>query len=317
VKAVDGHETLALRIAVLGAGAMGSFFGGRLKTGGASVTLIDVNQAHLDAITANGLRLDTDDGTKIVRLPAVTPDKAQGPFDLVLVFTKTVHTRAALDGARHLLGPETFQLSLQNGLGNKEVLLEFADASRALVGMTTYPADMIGPGHVGSHGPGKVRFMTCDGAASPILETIAAAFQAGGLDCAADPEVERSIWEKVAFNAALNTIAAVSRTTVGEIGRAPEARALAHEIAGEVVAVANTAGIAADATGVHDLIDHALDTHLNHKPSMLQDVLAGRRTEIDAIAGAVIRQARKLGIPVPTTEALHALVLLATEGREN
>lgn len=306
-----------LRIAVLGAGAMGSFFGGRLASGGAAaVTLIDVNPAHLAAIAANGLRLDTDDGTDIVRLPATTPDAAHGPFDLLLVFTKTMQTRAALGGARHLIGPKTFLLSLQNGLGNKEVLLEFADASRVLVGMTTFPADMIGPGHVGSHGAGTVRFMTCDGVAAPILDAIAAAFQAGGLDCAADKEVEIAIWEKVAFNAALNTIAAVSHATVGQIGRLPEARMLAHKIAGEVVAVANSGGIAADTTGVHHLVDHALDTHLHHKPSMLQDVLAGRRTEIEAIAGAVVRQAHKHGIPVPATEALRALVLLATEGRD-
>lgn len=301
-----------LRIAVLGAGAMGSFFGGRLKAGGAEVTLIDVNAAYLEAVRRYGLRLDTDRGSETVRLPAETPAAAGGPFDLILVFTKTMHSRAALDGVRHLIGPDTTLLSLQNGLGNKEILLDFAHAPRVLVGMTTYPADMIGPGHVASHGDGKLRFMTSDGTASPILERIAEAFRAGGLDADADPEVEVSIWEKVAFNAALNTIAATTRSTVGKIGRLPEARALAHRIAGEVVSVANACGVAADAATVHALIDHALDTHVDHKPSMLQDVLAGRPTEIDAIAGEAIRRARAAGIPVPATEAMHALVMLTT-----
>lgn len=305
-----------LRIAVLGAGAMGSFFGARLKSGGAAVTLLDVNRPHLDAIAKDGLRVDSDVGTEIIWLPALRPGDAQGPFDVLLVFTKTMHARSALDGARHLIGPGTSLLSLQNGLGNKEALLDFADPSRVLVGMTTYPADMAGPGHVHSHGEGKIRFWSSDGSNAPILSEIAAAFRAGGLDCLTDDAVEIAIWEKVAFNAALNTIAAVTNATVGQIGRLPEARSLAHRIAGEVVIVANAAGVPADATGVHDLVDHALDTHLDHRPSMLQDVLAGRRTEIDAIAGAVIRQAAKLNIPVPATEALRALVLLATEGRD-
>jgi 2-dehydropantoate 2-reductase len=303
-----------LRIAVLGAGAMGSFFGGRLRAGGAEVTLVDVNPVHLEAIGRHGLRIDTDRGSETMRLPAQTPAAARGPFDLILVFTKTMHSRAALDGVRHLIGPDTTLLSLQNGLGNKEILLDFAAASRVLVGMTTYPADMVGPGHVASHGDGKLRFMTSDGTAAPILERIVEALRAGGLDAAADPEVEISIWEKVAFNAALNTIAATTRSTVGRIGRLPEARALAHRIAGEVVAVANACGVTADAASVHGLIDHALDTHVDHKPSMLQDVLAGRPTEIDAIAGEAIRKARAAGIPVPAMEAMHALILLATSG---
>lgn len=304
----------ALNIAVLGAGAMGSFFGGRLKAGGAEVTLIDVNPAHLGAINRDGLRLDTDRGSQVVRLAADTPATARGSYDLILVFTKTMHSRAALEGVRHLIGPDTTLLSLQNGLGNKEILLDFVPASRVLVGMTTYPADMIGPGHVYSHGQGKLRFMTSDGSDAPVLGRIAAAFRAGGFDAAADPRVEATVWEKVAFNAALNTIAATTRSTVGRIGRLPEARALAHRIAGEVVRVANACGVTADDEAVHRLIDHALDNHVDHKPSMLQDMLAGRQTEIDAIAGEVVRRAQRAGIPVPATEAMRALVLLTTSG---
>lgn len=308
-------STAPLRVAVLGAGAMGSFFGSRLKAGGAEVTLIDVNPAHVEAVRRDGLRIDTDRGAETVRLSAETPAAARGSFELILVFTKTMRSRAALEGIRHLIGPGTTLLSLQNGLGNKEVLLDFASAARVLIGMTTYPADMIGPGHVASHGSGKLRFMTSDGSMPPILERIAEAFRAGGLDAAVDVRVAVAIWEKVAFNAALNTIAATTGSPVGRIGRLPEARALAHRIAGEVVSVANASGVGADAASVHGLIDHALDTHADHKPSMLQDVLAGRPTEIDAIAGEVIRKARVANISVPATEAMHALVLLATSDR--
>jgi 2-dehydropantoate 2-reductase len=309
-----------LRVAVIGAGAMGSFFGGLLAKGGADVTLVDVNRAHLDAIAGSGLRIDTDDGARTIRLRAVSPDKVadgiEGRFDLVLVFTKTMHTRAALSPLAHLIAPDTFLMSVQNGLGNKENLLDFAEASRVVIGMTTYPADMVAPGHVASHGFGKVRFMSGDGSPSPMLGRIANAFRAGGLDGASDPLVERQIWEKVAFNAALNTIAAVTRATVGGIGARAETRRLAHAIAAEVVEVAHATGIEADGGAVHALLDEAMDKHLTHKPSMLQDVLAGRQTEIDAIAGAVIRHAEKAGVAVPSVRAMHALVLLATEGRE-
>jgi 2-dehydropantoate 2-reductase len=309
------NDSPALKVAVLGAGAMGSLFGGWLAEGGSDVCLVDINQAHLDAVARDGLRLVTDRGDRRIRLRVGRPGDDLGAPDVVLVFTKTMHTRAALAASQNLIMGGATLVSMQNGLGNLEILSEFAPAARIIVGMTTYPADFHGPGDVGSHGAGKVRFMSADGKRRPILQRLEAAFAAGGVDAAVDPRVMISIWEKVAFNAALNSICATTGRTVGEVGAGPEGRALVREVVGEVAAVAHAAGVEVDIAAIHDSIDHALDHHLDHKPSMLQDVLAGRATEVGSINGAVVAQAVRLGIQAPVTETLLRLVRIVERRR--
>ena len=158
----DTNPSNSLKVAVLGAGAMGSLFGGWLAEGGADVCLIDIHQAHLDAIRHDGLRLTTDQGERRIRLRVGRPGDDLGSPDVVLVFTKTLQTRSALVASRNLIESGATLVSMQNGLGNLEILSEFAPSERLIVGMTTYPADFHGPGDVGSHGAGKVRFMSAD-----------------------------------------------------------------------------------------------------------------------------------------------------------
>ncbi|KWE70111.1 2-dehydropantoate 2-reductase [Burkholderia ubonensis] len=304
-----------MRIAMLGAGAMGALFGGLLAEAGEDVTLIDVNDAHLDAIRRDGLRIENDRGERrITTLRAVRPDAAQPargePFDLLIVFTKSLHTRAALDGVRALLTAHTAVLTLQNGLGNVEALRAFVPPERILVGVTTWPADVVGPGHVRSHGAGAIRMMTADGAPRPIASAAAAALTRAGLACELDADVWAAIWEKVAFNAALNTLCAVTGCTVDQLGACDDGPRVALAIVAETAAVARAKGIAVDQERIADKVRHAIDAHRGHRPSMLQDVLAGRRTEIDAINGAVVAAAREAGVAVPHTETLLGLVRL-------
>ena len=207
-------------------------------------------------------------------------------------------------------------LTLQNGLGNQELLEEVIPRGRILLGVTTYPADLLGPGHVGSHGEGEIRLMTADGVHRPIADAVAAMLNASGQTAMVDPDLAVAIWSKVAFNCAMNSICAVTGCRVGELGANPDGRALALDIAGEVVAVARKAGVAVEAETVRATIEHAMDTHLAHKPSMLQDMLAGRPTEIASINGAVVAIAARLGQPAPRTAALYALVRLAESVRE-
>lgn len=316
---MKNHDTAAAdgtpRVLMLGAGAMGSLFGGLLAEVGVPVTLVDINAMHLDAIRRDGLRLVTDGGERRVRLNACRPDEVQETPDLIVVFTKAMHTDAALGGIRRWIGPETRILSLQNGLGNGERICAYATADRVAIGMTTCPADLCGPGHVESHGQGKIRFTRLDGGQDDVLERIASVLRRAGLDCAIDPMVNTAIWEKVAFNAALNSICAVTACAVDAIGRTPAAQALALDIVDEVLAVARAEGLAVDADRVRASVLHAVGHHVGHKPSMLQDVLAGRPTEIEAINGAVVARAELRGIPTPATRALLALVRLMEAGR--
>lgn len=303
----------ALRISILGAGAMGSLFGGLLAEAGHAVELIDINPAQIAAMREHGLLIRNDAGERLLTIPILRPQEATTQPDWLIVFTKAMHTQGALAAARHLIGPQTRLLSLQNGLGNAEKLAGFADASRIAIGMTTVPADLVAPGEVHSHGESKTRVVMVDGSEDTTLTALAAALDAAGLPCAVDPDAVVAIWEKVAFNVALNSLCAVTQRTVGGLGAAAEGRQLAHAVAGEVLAVAQAEGRAVLPERTHATIDHALDHHGGHKPSMLQDLLAKRPTEIEALNGAVVRIAEKHDIAVPRTEALYALVKMAEQ----
>lgn len=301
-----------MKISIVGAGAMGSLFGGLLAESGNEVTLIDVNDAHIGAVRTQGLRLATDGGERqVTTLKALRPEDAVGFPDLLLVFTKTLHTSAALSGVAHLIGPDVHVLSLQNGLGNVEKIAGFVPPERVLIGVTTWPADMVGPGHVQSHGKGVVRLMAADGIERPFVSQVAEVLTKAGLDCTSDRTVWAAIWEKVAFNAALNSICAVSGCTVDELGKVPDGSRLANDVVTEVLSVAMRMGIDVDPVKCWGNVANAIARHRGHKPSMLQDVLAGRHTEVESINGAVVALAAPLNIKLPVTETLLALVRLA------
>ncbi len=298
------------KIMIVGAGAMGCLFGARLALAGHAVTLIDVSLPHIDAINRHGLRLHADDGAHIVPLHACLAADATIVPDLALVFTKTMHSAAALASVAHLLAEHTYLLTLQNGLGNVELAEQFVPRQRILHGVTTCPSDLEGPGIVSSHGTGYVRIGGAVAGADPVLDGFAAVLAGAGFDCRLDENVETAIWEKVAFNAALNSLAAVSRLPVGGIGARHAGRELATAIIHETCAVARARGIAADPAAVLAAVNAAFEKHQAHQPSMLQDILAGRRTEIAAINGAIVEHAHALRIPAPVTETLWKLVRL-------
>lgn len=300
-----------MKIVVVGAGAMGSLFGGLLAESGHSVTLVDVNAAHLQAIRAKGLHLQTDGGDRYVQgLRACLPSEATEPPELMLVFTKSLHTATALAGVQHLIHPDTHVLSLQNGLGNVEALSQHVAPDRVLIGVTTWPADLAGPGHVHSHGQGVVRMMAADGCERPFVAAAARALNQAGLSSTVDTAVWSSIWEKVAFNAALNSICTATQCTVDQLGALADGQALAFTVVDEVLSVARARGVTVSPEACKNRVADAIAHHIGHKPSMLQDMLAGRRTEIEAINGAVVAAAAAHGIAVPCTQTLLHIVRL-------
>lgn len=303
-------------IGILGAGAMGTLFGARLAQAGIPVTLVDVDPGLLQAIREHGVHCETERGQLHASVhakvqAALAGELAEGPGRW-LVFTKAAHTRSALQSIARLSGPDTLFLSLQNGIGHIETLHEFADASRIAVGVTTWPARLLGPGRVGSQGSGAIRFMPRSGQAGPGFQALCDDFNQAGLHCEIDPQVETAIWEKLAFNAAFNGLCGVTRRTVDGLDN-PDGRALIQEVLAEVSAVAAASGIALDAARLQATVENALRHHIGHQPSMLQDLLAGRATETDSIHGAVVRSAGRHGIATPVTRTLHRLVSLAQQ----
>jgi 2-dehydropantoate 2-reductase len=296
-------------IAVLGAGAMGSFFGGRLALHGAQVVLIDIDEARLAVIARDGLRIEDDHGDRRVALRTSRPADFREPVELMIVFTKGMHTAAAIESVRHLIGSETWALTLQNGLGNPERIAAVVPQSRIAIGVTDLPADLAGPAHVRSHGSGTIRLWSMDNRPSERLGAIAALLDAAGLRCTAGPGIATDIWEKAAFNAALNALAALVRRPGGGLDNA-HGRGVATAVVDEAVAAAAVTGVAVERARILAKIEFALAHHRDHQPSMLQDVLGGRPTEIEFINGAIARAAERAGLAAPVNQTLLRLVHL-------
>jgi 2-dehydropantoate 2-reductase len=297
-------------VAVLGSGAMGTLFGARLALAGHRVSMIDIDQVLLAKLNRHGLCLEADDGVHRVAVRAGVARDFKAPVDLLVVFTKSMHSQAAMADAAHLLNARTLVLTVQNGLGNVEAIEAHVPRERIARGMTNLPVDLQGPGHAASHGIGEVRIFGASGAPDARITALARTLEATGLCCVVDESVLAAIWEKVAFNAALNAIAALTRLSVGAIGSHPRGVALARSAAAEALRVAVACGVEVDQARVDAALDHAFDQHRDHLPSMLQDVLAGRRTEVDHINGAIIAEADRRGVEAPVNRTLHGLVTL-------
>jgi 2-dehydropantoate 2-reductase len=299
-----------MKVLILGAGAMGCLYGAAFHRAGCKVQFVDVNQPHIDAINADGLELETRAGTEYLPILARLPEQVDGWVDLVVVFTKTFHTDAALAGIKAAIGPETWLLSLQNGLGNDKRLAAHASEDRILVGSSSLPSDLVGPGKVRSHGEGGSKLYPAFGADPAFAKRITELLTEGGLPAALEPDIHGAIWSKAIFNATMNPLCALTRRTPGFLGAHAESRALILALVEEGVAVANASGIAIPAQPIHDLTHVSVTDHANHEASMLQDVKAGRRTEVDAINGAIVEAARAAGVAAPLTETLWRLVKL-------
>ncbi|WEK46603.1 MAG: 2-dehydropantoate 2-reductase [Candidatus Andeanibacterium colombiense] len=299
-----------MRVVILGAGAMGCLYGAAFHRAGCEVTLVDVNREHIAAINDTGLDLETRAGRELLPISASLPEDAEGLADLVLVFTKVFHTDTALAGAKHLIGPETYVLTLQNGLGNAERIAAHVEAERVLAGIASLPADLVGPGRVRSLGEGGSRLYPAFSGDAGFAGKVADLLTEGGLKAELDPKISEAIWEKAIFNAAMNPPCALTRKTPGFFLGKPEAEGMIHAVVEEGTAAANANGLAISSAPIHALTRVSMTDHADHEASMLQDVKAGRRTEIDAINGAIVEAAKRAGIAVPVTETLYRLVKL-------
>jgi 2-dehydropantoate 2-reductase len=289
---------------------MGCLYAGAFHRAGAGVTLIDVDPGHLAAINSRGLELDTRAGVETLRLAALRPEHARETVDLVVLFTKTFHTDAALEGVKSIIGPATHAMTLQNGLGNDEAVARHVARDRVIAGVSTLPSDLIGPGRVRSHGEGGSKIYPAYGGDTGFAQEVADLLTAGGLPTVLEPDIRAAIWSKAIFNAAMNALCALTRRTPGFLGAHEEARALIRAVVLEGVRAAQASGVAIEAEPILDLTVVSVTDHADHEASMLQDVKAGRRTEVDAINGAIVRAAQAAGVTVPVTETLWRLVKL-------
>jgi 2-dehydropantoate 2-reductase len=304
-----------MRVAVIGCGAVGSLFAANLaQLDDVEVWAYDLWQPHVDAINEHGLRLSSA-GDVLGRLRATSDPRELPACDYGIVATKSMHTSAALAATAHAFERGAV-CSVQNGAGNEELVAEHV---REVIRGTTFPAGhIVEPGHVGWDTKGDTHIGPFEPSPAPMdkVRELADACTRAGMPTHALEDARGAQWRKLIFNAASNAIAALTGFTHGRIAEFPPTRALAWDVMAEGRAVSDAQGIVLDMSP-EDLFDHAArkDVAYGHKPSMLQDVEAGRETEIDFLNGAIVAFGGRHGVDAPLNRALTQLVKGLEEAR--
>ena len=296
-----------MKVCVIGAGAMGCLYGGRLAEAGYDVTLIDIWEAHVAAINSAGLRLDGIDGERRVKIAATTDAATVRPVDVAIVLVSANSTALAGKTAARLLAPGGFVLSLQNGIGNFEALAGVLGEERVMAGLSYDSAAIGGPGHVSHTNAGPTWLGERDGSRTTRLDQLVAALTQSGLQPVIVDDIVGFIWDKWVLNSAINAVSAITGLRQGEIPRTPPVDEFQTRIIDEILAVVAAKGLRLHDPDIKQAIKRQCWKKFN-KPSMLQHIEAGKRTEIDALNGAVVREGKALGVPTPFNEALTLLI---------
>jgi 2-dehydropantoate 2-reductase len=288
---------------------MGSVYAALLGAAGHEIWAIDAWQAHVDAMRANGLRVEGASGDRTVRLHATTDAKEVGPCDLVIIATKVMHVAQAAEATKALLGKDTLVLSIQNGLGGPDTTARVLGRERVLVGVVGgFGASMKGPGHAHHNGWELVRLGEFAGPVSPRLEKIAEVWRSGGFKVKCFDDIDQLVWEKLICNVCYSGTCAIAERTIIEVIEDPDLWKVASGCAKEAFAVAKARGVKLE---IADCVEYVRAFGLkipNARPSVLLDHMAGRASEIDAINGAIPSAAEAAGGTAPYNEVISGLI---------
>lgn len=302
-----------MKIAILGAGKMGSLVGSLLCRSGAEVSLIDPWKEHIDAINDHGLTVTVNGGEPYTVYPKayISADQISEAMDLVIVLVMGMYTVDAVAAARNLFDDHTFCLTLQNGMGNVEKILEFFPAERVMYGIVPYGGNMAGPGKM----DGIINLSAHAHFASaafeeptPFMEEFAALMQKNGLNFKAEKKsvIDSVIWDKLAKNASSNGVCGLVRLPLGPYNDCEDGMAVKQALYDEVIAVAAAKGIK---VAMPDKLKITKDMKMyNHLSSSAQDVRDKKKTEIDFISGYIAREGARLGVPTPYNTIITQLV---------
>jgi 2-dehydropantoate 2-reductase len=297
-----------MKIVIMGSGAIGSLYGGLLSVAGEDVILLVGRQRNVDAINQSGLRIKGVMGDHSVNIPASEDPATIQDADLVIITTKAYDTDAASLDIKHLADSGAYVLVLQNGLGMEKTVAEKLGTTRILRGTTCVGAVMTKPGEVTVTGRGLTEIGSHYLENMKMVDRVAEAMNKAGFEIRTSDNIEGVVWTKTIVNCGLNPIGAITRLTNGEIYSNDELRDLIVALVEETVMVAEALGITLT---TDDPVRYTLGTAKStggNINSMLQDILSRKRTEIEHITGAVIREASALGLKVPVSQAIYALV---------
>jgi 2-dehydropantoate 2-reductase len=269
---------------------------------------MDPWEEHVRQVQQQGLRMDGLHGEFTAHVGATTdPTTLAGQADLALILVGTYATAAAAESARIALKPEGYALTLQNGLGNIEVLQAALGAGRVMVGLTFHSADLRGPGQVSHTNEGHTYLGELDRSQTPRLAALMALMEKAGMNPMLEADITATIWGKLVLNCGINALCALTDLRPGHIREVPELDEFQTRIVEEVLALARAKGIQLpNPEPMQEIKEYSARKF--HRVSMLQHLARGRQTEIDSLNGYVARESKRLGLPCPYNESLTSLV---------
>lgn len=300
---------MTLRVAVFGAGGVGAYFGARLAEGGAELAVI-ARGAHLDAIKGNGLRVDSVLGDMHVTPAIATADPADvGPVDVVLLGVKTWQVADVTQSLRPLLGPETLVVPLQNGVETIDELTVALGARHVAGGLCSGFCFIVGPGHVRHIGGVTfIKFGELDGTKSPRVLALRDAFAKANVDAEVPDDIQVALWEKFLLVVPFGGLGAVTRAPIGVL-LTPPTRELLERGMREIEAIARARGVALREDVIARTFALLEAANPSGTSSMQRDIAAGKRSELDAWTGAVVRLGARANVPTPLHDVLYAVLL--------
>jgi 2-dehydropantoate 2-reductase len=289
---------------------MGCLFSSYLKKAGHKVSLLEILPERVDRINRQGIRIEGVSGRHRVKVPAFATPPSVEP-DLAIVCVKAYDTLQAARNIQDVLRPDTRVLTLQNGLGNVEILAEVLGVERVLGGVTAEGATLLGPGRIRHAGQGSTILQ-----ASPDGEAIVTVFRDAGFQARAEANIQDFIWGKLLVNVGINALTAVTRLRNGRLPELEGSRQIMEEAVSEALAVAKAVGVSIPFPDPWGTVVEVCRNTAGNVASMLQDVLKQQPTEIAFINGAIVREGKRLGISTPVNATLASLVTVIQETYE-
>lgn len=305
-----------MRIAVMGAGGVGGYFGARLAEGGHDVGFI-ARGRHLEALRAEGLRVQSPKGDVYLPEVVATDDPSElDPVDLVLFGVKLWDTEASAMLVKPLLADRTAVVSFQNGVAKDDILRNVLGAQHVFGGVCYIAATIAGPGVIEhANTLQKLVFGEYDGTPSARVQQFHDACVGSGIDVEISDRIERTIWEKFVFLVGLSGTTSTSRTPIGPIRGNPRSRAFLHDVMDEVVQVARAQGVPLPTEFADDRLAFIDSVAESMTSSMHHDLERGNRLEVDWLSGDVVERGATLGVPTPCNRAITDILAVHSEGR--
>ncbi|HTH24289.1 MAG TPA: 2-dehydropantoate 2-reductase [Vicinamibacterales bacterium] len=301
-----------MRFAILGSGAVGGYFGAKLARSGQDVTFI-ARGAHLEAIRSRGLAIQSAQlGDFVARAPAESDTAKIGHVDVAIVSVKAYDNATALPMLKPLIGPETVVMTLQNGVDSVDDCAAIAGQTQVLGGTTYVATALEGPGLIVQTGVHRsIIFGEVFGdraRVTPRVQAIAEVLAAADIQVTPVPDARVPIWDKFVYLAAFAGFTGASRLAIGHIWKHPHVREMFYACCREIAAIARAEGVTISANRFETLEEYMTNIPPTTRSSLLIDLEQGKRIEVEALQGAAVRRAQKLGVPVPITSTLYALL---------